>query len=187
MSSAVAWSTLHPLGMRRALCAGPERRRQSLAGTPPSTRRPANNQAAVNRRICDALEELLILHLRSVSTGDFQEALTALLGKDAPNLLPPVMTRPTAEWQGGSTTPGTNVRRRLGAPQGGDLIMTPLAGHLRWSPAGLLRCGAEKAVGNFTTTPFSPNSLSTGNVRAGGRDAVRHKARLTGRRPSRPF
>ena len=46
------------------------------------------------------MEELLILHLRSVSTGDFQEALTALLGKDAPNLLPPVMTRPTAEWQG---------------------------------------------------------------------------------------
>jgi putative transposase len=28
-----------------------------------------------------------------VSTGDFQEALTALLGKDAPNLSPAVISR----------------------------------------------------------------------------------------------
>ena len=34
-----------------------------------------------------------------VSTGDFQEVLTALLGKDAPNLSPAVITRLTAEWQ----------------------------------------------------------------------------------------
>jgi putative transposase len=34
-----------------------------------------------------------------VSTGDFQEALTALLGKDAPNLSPAVITRLTAQWQ----------------------------------------------------------------------------------------
>jgi hypothetical protein len=33
------------------------------------------------------------------STGDFQEALTALLGKDAPNLSPAVVARLTAEWQ----------------------------------------------------------------------------------------
>jgi hypothetical protein len=31
---------------------------------------------------------LPILYLRGVSTGDFQEALAALLGKDAPNLSP---------------------------------------------------------------------------------------------------
>jgi putative transposase len=30
---------------------------------------------------------LPILYLRGVSTGDFQEALGALLGKDAPNLI----------------------------------------------------------------------------------------------------
>ncbi len=36
----------------------------------------------------DAL--LLVLYLRGVSTGDFQEALTALLGPDAPNLSPGV-------------------------------------------------------------------------------------------------
>ena len=32
-------------------------------------------------------------------TGDFQEVLAALLGKDAPNLSPAVITRLTAEWQ----------------------------------------------------------------------------------------
>ena len=42
----------------------------------------------------DAL--LPILYLRGVSTGDFQEALAALLGKDAPNLSPAVITRLTA-------------------------------------------------------------------------------------------
>src|SRR6201987_419549 len=36
-----------------------------------------------------SLDALLpVLYLRGVSTGDFQEALTALLGKDAPNLSP---------------------------------------------------------------------------------------------------
>src|SRR5262249_54758788 len=34
-----------------------------------------------------------------ISTGDFQEPLTALLGKDAPNLSPAVIPRLTAGWQ----------------------------------------------------------------------------------------
>ena len=42
---------------------------------------------------------LPVLYLRGVSTGDFQEALSALLGKDAPNLSPAVISRLTAEWQ----------------------------------------------------------------------------------------
>ena len=47
-----------------------------------------------------SLDALLpILYLRGVSTGDFQEALCALLGKDAPNLSPAVIARLTAEWQ----------------------------------------------------------------------------------------
>ncbi|BCA63130.1 transposase [Sphingomonas sp. HMP9] len=47
-----------------------------------------------------SLDALLpVLYLRGVSTGDFQEALTALLGKDAPNLSPAVVGRLTAEWQ----------------------------------------------------------------------------------------
>ena len=47
-----------------------------------------------------SLDALLpVLYLRGVSSGDFQEALTALLGKDAPNLSPAVIARLTAEWQ----------------------------------------------------------------------------------------
>ena len=39
-----------------------------------------------------------MLYLRGISTGDFQEALAALLGKEAPNLSPAVITRLTATW-----------------------------------------------------------------------------------------
>jgi len=48
-------------------------------------------------RSIDAL--LPILYLRGVSTGDFQEALATLLGKDAPNLSPSVIARLKGEWQ----------------------------------------------------------------------------------------
>ncbi|TGD95172.1 IS256 family transposase [Methylobacterium nonmethylotrophicum] len=47
-------------------------------------------------RSLDAL--LPVLYLRGISTGDFQEALAALLGKNAPNLSPAVVTRLTATW-----------------------------------------------------------------------------------------
>ena len=47
-----------------------------------------------------SLDALLpVLYLRGVSTGDFQEALAALLGKEAPNLSPAVISRLTAQWQ----------------------------------------------------------------------------------------
>src|ERR1700751_3098786 len=47
-----------------------------------------------------SLDALLpVLYLRGVSTGDFQEALSAILGKDAPNLSPAMISRLTAEWQ----------------------------------------------------------------------------------------
>ncbi len=48
-------------------------------------------------RSLDAL--LPILYLRGVSMGDFQEALAALLGKDAPNLSPSVIARLRTEWE----------------------------------------------------------------------------------------
>jgi putative transposase len=48
-------------------------------------------------RSIDAL--LPVLYLRGVSTGDFQEALAALLGKDAPNLSPSVIARLRSNWQ----------------------------------------------------------------------------------------
>src|SRR5687768_2340135 len=47
-------------------------------------------------RSLDAL--LPVLYLRGISTGDFQETLAALLGKDAPNLSPAVVARLTATW-----------------------------------------------------------------------------------------
>src|ERR1700710_3146499 len=47
-----------------------------------------------------SLDALLpVLYLRGVSTGDFQEALGALLGRDAPNLSPAVVARLTGEWE----------------------------------------------------------------------------------------
>lgn len=48
-------------------------------------------------RSLDAL--LPTLYLRGVSMGDFQEALAALLGHDAPNLSPSVIARLRSEWE----------------------------------------------------------------------------------------
>jgi putative transposase len=48
-----------------------------------------------------SLDALLpALYLRGVSAGDFQEALSALLGKDAANLSPSVISRLKGEWDG---------------------------------------------------------------------------------------
>jgi transposase-like protein len=47
-----------------------------------------------------SLDALLpVLYLRGISTGDFQEALGALLGPDAPNLSPGAISRLTGDWQ----------------------------------------------------------------------------------------
>lgn len=48
-------------------------------------------------RSLDAL--LPVLYLRGVSTGDFQEALAAILGKDAPNLSSSAIARLKARWE----------------------------------------------------------------------------------------
>ena len=48
-----------------------------------------------------SLDALLpVLYLRGISAGDFQEALAALLGKDAPNLSAAVIGRLKSEWEG---------------------------------------------------------------------------------------
>jgi transposase-like protein len=73
----------------RAAASGGERIRFTSAILPLWARRTKS---------LDAL--LPVLYLRGISTGDFQEALAALLGKDAPNLSPAVISRLTAEWQG---------------------------------------------------------------------------------------
>ena len=43
---------------------------------------------------------LPVLYLRGISSGDFQEALSALLGKDAPALSAQALARLKAEWGG---------------------------------------------------------------------------------------
>jgi transposase-like protein len=46
-----------------------------------------------------SLDALLpVLYLRRISSGDFQEALAAILGQDAPNLSPNVVLRLIGEW-----------------------------------------------------------------------------------------
>jgi putative transposase len=72
----------------RAVAAAGERIRFTSAILPRWARRT---------RSLDAL--LPILYLRGVSMGDFQEALAALLGRDAPNLSASVIARLRDEWQ----------------------------------------------------------------------------------------
>ena len=94
---------------------GPEREIQTGIGPVPVSRvriRDCGATTAVDRvrfsssilpkwaRRTRSLDALLpVLYLRGVSTGDFQDALAALLGCDAPNLSPSVIARLTAEWQ----------------------------------------------------------------------------------------
>lgn len=91
---------------------GPERTIQTGIGAVPVQRVKVRDRAAGDRvrftsailpkwaRRTPSLDALLpVLYLRGVSTGDFQEALAALLGKDAPNLSPSVVTRLTQDWQ----------------------------------------------------------------------------------------
>jgi putative transposase len=59
----------------------------------------SNNLPKWARRSASLDALLPVLYLRGISTGDFQEALSALLGADAPNLSPSVITRLTAGWQ----------------------------------------------------------------------------------------
>jgi putative transposase len=51
------------------------------------------------RRTSSLAALLPVLYLRGISTGDFQEALAALLGKEAPNLSPSVIVRLKSDWQ----------------------------------------------------------------------------------------
>jgi putative transposase len=97
--------------------AGPERSIQTGIG-PISVQRqkvrdrspdvPAESKIRFSSRILPkwarrslSLDALLpVLYLRGVSSGDFQEALSALVGPDAPNLSPGAISRLTGEWQG---------------------------------------------------------------------------------------
>ncbi|MCA1334223.1 IS256 family transposase [Pseudooceanicola marinus] len=96
---------------------GPERSIQTGIGPIPVQRQKIRDRSADVRpeskirfssrilpkwaRRSPSLDALLpVLYLRGVSTGDFQEALSALVGPDAPNLSPGAISRLTSEWQG---------------------------------------------------------------------------------------
>jgi putative transposase len=96
---------------------GPERTIQTGVGPVPVKRAKLRDRAAEASgedritftsailprwaRRTKSLDALLpVLYLRGISTGDFQEALGALLGRDAPNLSPSVIGRLKEEWQG---------------------------------------------------------------------------------------
>jgi transposase-like protein len=78
-------------------------RRPKVRDRDPGATEPARFTSAIlprwarRTRSLDAL--LPVLYLRGVSTGDFQEALAALLGRDAPNLSPSVIGRLKADWE----------------------------------------------------------------------------------------
>jgi putative transposase len=94
---------------------GPERLVQTGIGPVPVRRVKLRDRAAGSEterirftsailprwaRRTPSLDALLpILYLRGVSMGDFQEALGALLGRDAPNLSPSVIARLRDAWQ----------------------------------------------------------------------------------------
>ena len=86
---------------------GAERIRFSSAILPPYARRYQEPRCAVagavSARHFDRERSLVELTKRSLS--DMQEALAALLGKDAPNLSPAVLTRLKAGWQDGFCLP----------------------------------------------------------------------------------
>jgi putative transposase len=88
--------------------------RDRLATSDPSTKiRFTSNILPKWARRSVSLDALLpVLYLKGISTGDFQEALSAIMGPDALNLSPSVVSRLTAGWQ---TQYDTWIRRDLSA------------------------------------------------------------------------
>ena len=73
--------------------------RRATGGGERGGENPSPHRSCRSGRGGASLDALLpVLYLRGVSTSDFQEALAALLGKDAPNLSPAAISRLTAEW-----------------------------------------------------------------------------------------
>ncbi len=97
---------------------GVSRPRSGIAALPRAEERVRFTSAILPKwaRRTRSLDALLpVLYLRGVSTGDFQEALAALLGKDAPNLSPSVVARLTADVGRPSMLAGRDGTSRRGA------------------------------------------------------------------------
>ena len=70
----------------RAAAPNDEKVRFTSAILPSEPCAAIGSKRMANARRSKSLDALLqVLYLRSLSTGDFQEALAAILGKDAPN------------------------------------------------------------------------------------------------------
>ena len=98
----------HGLGPERQIQTGigpldvqrPKVRDRAATDTPGTKIRFTSNILPKWARRSVSLDALLpVLYLKGISTGDFQEALSAILGSDAPNLSPSVLSRLTAGWQ----------------------------------------------------------------------------------------
>ena len=97
--------------VRRSAAEGARPSRRARGGEDPvHVRDPAALGASVEEPRCAPAR----LYLRGISTGDFQEALAGLLGKDAPNLSPSVIGRLTAAGRA-NTTLGVAVTCRPAA------------------------------------------------------------------------
>lgn len=86
-------------GIGASICAV---RRCDRATDAPAEKRVRFTSAILPKRArCSrSLDALLpVLYLRGISMGDFQEALAAILGRDAPNLSPSAISRLTGDWQ----------------------------------------------------------------------------------------
>src|SRR5664280_3538293 len=104
------------LGLQRIVRNGylPERQIQTGIGpVPVEVPRTRDRSLHVPERVCfssailppylrktRSMEQLIPwLYLKGVSTGDFSDALTALVGKDAPGLSAPTISRLKTVWQ----------------------------------------------------------------------------------------
>ena len=86
------------LGLGRLMSRGVKIRDRGMASDDERNSLHVGDLAAVDTWRTKSLDALFpVLYPRGISTGDFQEALAALLGKDAPNLslavIPPATQR----------------------------------------------------------------------------------------------
>ena len=142
--------------------------RDRLANSDPASKvRFTSNILPKWARRSVSLDALLpVLYLKGISTGDFQEALAAILGADAPNLSPSVISRLTAGWQ---AEYDTWTRRDLSARHyvyiwaDGVYLQARMCRVCAKRLVGRI-CGATSTTFGHQTSPISPARRSTGSA-----------------------
>ena len=137
------------------------------AATPGARIRFTSNILPKRARRTKSLDALLpVLYLRGISAGDFQEALAALLGKDAPNLSSAVIGAPQERM--GGRIPTMAEARFVGAPLrlrlGGRRLFAGAHG-----AAGRMHAGADRrdARGQASTSSEELIGFQTGMRESG--------------------